>query len=305
MGENSSIQWTHHTFNPWVGCTKVSPGCTNCYAETYDQRFGGGHWGPRAPRRRTAAANWKKPLAWNRDAEKAGTRARVFCASLADVFDPEVPSSWRGDLYALIEQTPHLDWLLLTKRPERLNDMAVPAGWPSNVWLGVTVENQEQAVKRIPLLCAQQATVRFLSCEPLLGPLDLSRWLDEDRAGFVGYIDWLIIGGESGPKARPFDVAWARSLIAQCRDGGHCEAAPFVKQLGRLPVEGAATSCAECGHHVPIDSDGCCGSCGLDAAIHPERVLRLRDSHGGDPSEWPEDLRVREFPCLPWTALGA
>lgn len=305
MGENSSIQWTHHTFNPWVGCTKVSPGCANCYAETFDARFRGAkpsRWGVGAPRTRTSEANWRKPLKWNREAEKAGERHRVFCASLADVFDAEVPDEWRLGLYALILSTPYLDWLLLTKRPERIarpdfgavNEAArnlglgvvlptqrhgmVPGGWwPSNVWLGVTVENQEQAERRIQPLLAQPATVRFLSCEPLLGPVDLTCWLDEDENGNA--LQWVIIGGESGTKARLFDLAWARDLVSQCLT---YDVAPFVKQVGYRASD-------------PIN-----GLAGAGLAVHPDAAdlvsRRLRDPHGGDPAEWPEDLRVRQFP---------
>lgn len=287
MGENSGIQWTTHTFNPWVGCQRVSPGCEHCYAEAYDKRVGGAklpdgskalRWGPKAPRVRTSPANWRKPLAWDRAARAADRRDRVFCSSLADVFEdrPELVP-WRAELFALIARTPSLDWLLLTKRPENIRrlwpEVEFPDGqrcfrpgvdWWPNVWLGTTVEDQRRANERIPELVQVPAAVRFLSCEPLLERLDLRRWLDEDETGFVSLIDWVIIGGESGPAARPFAIEWARSLIAQCRDGGDAEAAPFMKQLGARPV-------------APVP-------------------MRLDDSHGGDPSEWPADLRVREFP---------
>jgi protein gp37 len=152
MAENSKIEWTNHTFNPWEGCQKVGPGCDHCYAEARDQRFTGGkHWGPGAPRRRTSPANWNQPLRWNKlaqhNAERGLPRPRVFCASLADVFDNAVPTGWRDDLWALIASTPHLDWLLLTKRPGNIAAMLPPswgAGWP-NVWLGCTVVNQTEA----------------------------------------------------------------------------------------------------------------------------------------------------------------
>ena len=188
MAENSNIEWTHHTFNPWIGCTKISPACDNCYAETWDKRYEGGkHWGAKAERRRTSAANWKKPLRWNAKAEKTGQRFRVFCASLADVFDNKVNPAWREDLFNLIKLTPHLDWLILTKRPQNIKNM-LPADWTlgapwnlndayQNVWLGTTVENQEEADRRIPLLLEIPAKVKFLSMEPLLGEVNISSWL--------------------------------------------------------------------------------------------------------------------------------
>lgn len=217
MAENSNIEWTDHTFNPWIGCQKVSPGCDHCYAETWDARglqHRESRWGPHAARTRTSQANWRKPLAWNRDAERAGTRARVFCASLADVFDnhPSILPEWRADLWALIAATPHLDWLLLTKRPQNIDRM-LPHGWNGgwpNVWLGTTVENQAEADRRIPHLLATPAAVRFLSCEPLL---------DRITPNLDG-IHWVICGGESGPGARPMHPNWARSLRDQCVAAG-------------------------------------------------------------------------------------
>jgi protein gp37 len=184
MAENSGIEWTHHTFNPWIGCTKVSAACDHCYAETWDNRFGGGHWGPKAPRRRTSDSNWQQPFKWNKAAAANGVRYRVFCASLADVFDNQVPLEWRWALWAVIKATPHLDWLLLTKRPQNIKKM-LPEDWGAgwhNVWLGTTVENQVEANRRVPHLLAAPATVRFLSCEPLLGLVDLSA-IDIDGYG--------------------------------------------------------------------------------------------------------------------------
>ena len=158
MAENSAIEWTDHSFNPWIGCTRVSPGCVHCYAETLaDKRHGWVAWGPKGNRKRTAPANWRKPLTWNRRAEREGVRYRVFCASLADVFDPHpsIPQEWRAELWALIQETPSLDWQLLTKRPENVMRM-VPALWqvefPPNVWIGTSVEDQERADERIPEL---------------------------------------------------------------------------------------------------------------------------------------------------------
>ena len=220
MAENSKIEWTHHTFNPWEGCQRVGPGCDHCYAEARDQRFtGGAHWGPGAPRRRTSPANWRKPLAWDRAAAAAGERHRVFCASLADVFDNAVDPAWRDDLWRLIERTPNLDWMLLTKRPGNIaNMLPVPFDFERlypNVWLGCTVVNQDEADRDIPKLLAVSAAVRFLSMEPLLGPVDLGVAGRGDSG-----LDLVIVGGESGPGARPMHPDWARSLRDQCQAAG-------------------------------------------------------------------------------------
>lgn len=248
MAENSAIEWTDHTFNPWIGCTKVSDGCKHCYAETLmDKRYGRVKWGPQGTRIRTSAANWRKPLAWNKQAEREGRRFRVFCASLADVFEIH-PSQdldeWRHDLFMLIQQTPNLDWLLLTKRPENVMPY-LQHGWgtdlPDNVWVGTSVENQEQADKRIPELLNIPAAVRFLSMEPLLEPVDLRRiasylWKNAEYinpltgilydflsvgAGHIREkIDWVIVGGESGHGKRPFNPDWARTIRDQCAAAG-------------------------------------------------------------------------------------
>lgn len=251
MSENSNIEWTDHTFNPWEGCQKVGPGCDHCYAETRNARFGGGqavNWGPGAPRRRTSVANWRKPLAWNRDAGvfygQHRRRQRVFCASLADVFDNAVDPAWRADLFQLIEQTPNLDWLLLTKRignvPSMMMEVASRLFWlnhleaahlPENVWLGATICNQEEADRDIPKLLAVPARVCFLSMEPLLGPVRLQpRWLEgEWEQGVFPSLDGVIAGGESGANARPMHPDWPRSLRDQCAAAG----VPFLhKQWG-------------------------------------------------------------------------
>lgn len=261
MSENTKIEWADHTFNPWEGCQKVGPGCDHCYAEDRNARFGGGvavNWGPGAPRRRTSAANWRKPLTWNANHEAFfaanGRRQRVFCASIADVFDNAVDSQWRADLFELILATPNLDWLLLTKRIGNVGNMLpVPFDFDKhypNVWLGATIVNQEEADRDIPKLLAVPAAKRFLSMEPLLGAVDLTSHLwgrakrcvdcPEDSDCACGWyprnaiegepaLDWVIAGGESGPNARPMHPDWARRL----RD--HCEAAgvPFLfKQWG-------------------------------------------------------------------------
>lgn len=250
MAENSAIEWTDHTFNPWWGCTRVSPACNHCYAETLAKRFGTG-WGDKADRKFFGDKHWNDPLRWNRSAERSGVRARVFCASMADVFEarPELAEQ-RMRLWNLIDNTPMLDWLLLTKRPENVRDM-VPTGWlteygmpaemgggrvgnwPANAWVGTTVENQRYADERIPHLLEVPAPVLFLSCEPLLGPLDLSRYLPGDRACWDGpeprTIGWVIAGGESGRGARPMHPEWARDL----RDAATAAGVAFLfKQWG-------------------------------------------------------------------------
>jgi len=231
MAENSGIEWTTHTFNPWIGCTKVSAACDHCYAEAWDNRFGGERWGPHAARTRTKT--WGNPVKWNRQAEGAADRPRVFCASLADVFDNHrsIEQEWRDDLWSLIEATPNLDWLLLTKRPQNIERYAPWrwGEWPENVWIGTTVENQTEAWRRIWPLLQIPARVRFLSCEPLLGEVKLTRltnhygehynaldgWVTEQKA-YTLKLDWIIAGGESGGKHRPADPDWFRSLRDQC-----------------------------------------------------------------------------------------
>ena len=217
MAKDSRIEWTHHTFNPWWGCTKVSPGCKHCYAEAWAKRTGQLVWGISAPRRELSEAYWKQPYAWNEEARRRGTRARVFCASMADVFeDRRDLDAKRARLWPLIEATPNLDWLLLTKRPQNMRRLAPWADrWPQNVWTGTTAENQRWADKRIPLLLEVPAVVRFISAEPLLGPLDLATWLRPDRYGRC--VHWVVAGGESGPHSRPMNPEWARSLRDQCR----------------------------------------------------------------------------------------
>jgi protein gp37 len=283
MSANSKIEWCDHTFNPWEGCQKVGPGCDNCYAETRNARFAGGqaiNWGPGAPRRRTSASNWELPKRWNAQAEafmnQHGRRQRVFCASLADVFDNAVPVQWRRDLFDLIAATPKLDWLLLTKRIGNAHSLYAGAyldsarAWPENVWIGATIVNQAEADRDIPKLLAVPAAKRFLSMEPLLGAVDLrnlscgdgemdclkadtweeeiERWRDTDDGWIESFedwyevnlsdglsgpmhsvLDWVIVGGESGPGARPMHPDWARSLRDQCEAAG----VPFLfKQYG-------------------------------------------------------------------------
>ena len=268
MAENTKIEWTDHTFNPWIGCTKVGPGCDHCYAENLmDKRMGVAVWGPGNERVRTKPANWKMPLRWNAQADafmaQHGRRQRVFCASLADVFDNAVDPQWRADLFELIAATPNLDWLLLTKRIGNVGNMLpVPFDFDKhypNVWIGATIVNQVEADRDIPKLLDVPARVRFLSMEPLLGPVDLTQvmrraesgrgdpdspdvwtYCDNALTGFRAHqcgghtdperaIDWVIVGGESGPGARPMADEWAKDIIAQCKDAG---VAVFMKQMG-------------------------------------------------------------------------
>lgn len=227
------------TFNAWTGCAKVSAACDHCYAEAWAKRSGLVEWGAH-PRRRTSEGYWRQPLKWNRIAKETGVRRKVFCCSLADVFDNQADPAWRLDLWGLIESTPHLDWLLLTKRPQNIAGM-LPGNadahgqpwsnaWPwPNVWLGCTTENQEEADRRVPHLLSIPAAKRFLSCEPLLGPVDLSLHMgswpvrdpakhrtDWDMRSYNEGVHWVIAGGESGPHARPMSPAWVRSLRDQC-----------------------------------------------------------------------------------------
>lgn len=320
MAENSTIEWTTHTFNPWLGCTKVSPGCQNCYAEALmDKRYGKVKWGKGQPRKLTSDSNWKQPIKWNRAALNAkcgdcdpciagqpcaiGARPRVFCASLADWLDGEVHIEWLARLLKLIHDTPNLDWLLLTKRPENFFErfkgvvghfcrgqkgnsaIAGMSDWsfdwaggynmPKNVWIGTTVEDQKRADERIPELLEIPARIRFLSVEPMLEGIDF-RWLIGcDDFGPLEYkegIHWAIFGGESGPGARPLDVEWIRDGVRQCKAAG---VRAFVKQLGARPYQSP-------------ERDGATGY-----------QLQIKDKKGGDWSEWPEDLRIREFPLTP------
>ena len=338
-GDSTKIQWTWteradgtfapgYTFNPWTRCTEASPACDNCYARAWAGRAkhprgaDGSElpvWGDDAPRDPTSERNWNLPFAWQAAAAAMNETRKVFCASLADVFedhphlerlvpaptrrlDPtgKVRKTLRAWLWDLIVATPNLIWMLLTKRPENILRMVPPEwvrdGFPPNVWVGTTVENQEWADKRIPHLLRVPAVVRFLSCEPLLGPLDLSRWTTRRSDGkpmcsaccnkfpqhgpcdhfyrpecpacggsgvAPGTINLVIAGGESGHGARPNDLAWSRSLRDQAVEAGACF---FMKQYGAHPVDN-------------------------------EKRIRLADSHGGDMKEWAEDLRVRQMPA--------
>lgn len=218
MAENTKIEWADHTFNPWMGCTRVSPACDNCYAaEMMDARYGRVKWGSGEPRVRTASANWRKPIKWDNEAQRTGKRPFVFCASLADVFDNEVDDTWRYDLFELIQTTQHVTWLLLTKRIGNVIDMMSkfpsPRS-PANFAIGMTVCNQAEydrdRMKMDQVRRVVQPAFTFGSFEPLLGPIIL-----DNNAP-----DWIIVGGESGKSARPMNLDWARSLRAQSAELG-------------------------------------------------------------------------------------
>ena len=281
MGETTGISWTDATFNLVIGCTKVvgSPACNFCYAEAFSKRIGLKVWGQNAPRKTLSDAYWRAPLKWNREALEASVRRRVFCSSLADVFeDHPTVEEQRARLWPLIVATPMLDWLLLTKRPQNVapalarsletSDTARHwlAAWlaghsPENVWLGVTAEDQMHADERIPTLAALPARVHFVSYEPALEAVDFSR--------FLSGLDWIICGGESGPKARPFRPEWSRDvqrqINAHANHGGN-HVAFFHKQMGSRPT----------------------------GDIWP---MNLKHRHGANPDEWPPQFRLQEFPA--------
>lgn len=312
MGETTGIAWTNHTHNEWIGCDKVSPGCTNCYAEVHRAvKILKVEWGKGKPRHLTSIANRRKPLAWNRAAEQAGERRRVFSSSLSDWLDPAVPAPWLAGLLGLIDATPNLDWQLLTKRPDlwrermaivvrltgadvrghEFSGRKVALEWldgnaPPNVWLGTTVEDQRRADERIPALLQIPARVRFLSMEPLLEAVDLEtvygalpesamtcHYGEAHRARTCDCapgVDWVIVGGESGAKARAFSLAWARDIVQLCENAG---VAVFVKQMGDNPRD-----------FGDVGQDDC------------EAKLLFAARQGADPTEWPEDLRIQQFP---------
>lgn len=318
MSEQTKIEWTDSTLNFWEGCTKVSVGCTNCYAETRDKRFtGGAHWGPGAPRRKSQSAvkdalrlnkkpwvcdecgNGLREPGWCGNCRTQDShRRRIFSLSLGDWLDPEVPVEWLAEMLWTIDACRDVEWILCTKRPERWSeriqaavmvtedaDESLVGRWlegehPHNVTLLASVENQEQADRRIPALLRIPAARRGLSLEPLLGPVDIfaesvewfyEGWENEGRSPKKRGIDWLIIGGESGPKARPCDIEWIRSLVKQGQTAG---VATFVKQLGSRSIDGSTES-------KLLDCIG---------------MSLFRDRKGGNPNEWPADLRVQQYP---------
>lgn len=331
MSEKTKIEWADHTWNPWIGCTKVSPGCANCYAEvSTPSRTKEIKWGKGQPRLRTSANYWRGPVRWNAEDRKerlaveasGGTwERRRFFPSLCDVWDSEIDLQIKVDFIELIYKTQELDWLLLTKRPEnvtgdlteicigliasgRFEAAAMVQEWldghpPDHVWIGTSVENQRAADERIPIILSIPACVRFLSLEPLLEGVNLERIVikksdapergkpDVSIKALSGWhgganrldptrIDWVIVGSESGPKARPCNVEWIESIVAQCRGA---DVPCFVKQLGANPRE------------TPSPEDDEYADTGMLVPMY-----RIKHLKGGDPAEWPERLRVREFP---------
>jgi protein gp37 len=305
MGQITGISWTDHTFNPWWGCQRVSPGCEHCYAETLAvTRRKLPVWGPPSTTERKRIASGLKDLPkWNAAAKRDGVRRRVFCASMADVFEahPQV-APWRAEALDLLAQCDGLDVQLLTKRPENIRGMVPTAwltSWPAHVWIGTTVEDQRRANERIPHLLRVPAAVRFLSMEPLLEAVDLVDALSvTDASGESSgprcnadgspALSWVIVGGESGTGARPFGLAWARSIVGQCDEAG---VPVFVKQMG----DHAVATERECPAGGGCGLDECAGGCHYGREeTHREH---FRAHHGADPAEWPADLRRQSFPA--------
>jgi protein gp37 len=271
MGEHTKIAWADSTWNPWIGCTHAGPGCDHCYAETQNKfrRWNGGTWGNAAPRQVTAEQTWRAPLNWE-DKARAGRvgkdakRWLVFAGDLCDIFDRLGDNAARTRMWELFRQTPHLTWLILTKRPQHISKF-LPADWGEgyrNVWLGVTVENRKNGYPRIKALRRVPATMRFLSCEPLLEGLP-----DIELTG----IDWVIVGGESGSEARHFDVEWARAIRERCHESS---TAFFFKQLGSAPFLGGS----------PFTLDHC-------------KATGARDRQGVMVENFPPDLQIQSWPA--------
>lgn len=325
VAEKTKIEWCDATFNPWKGCTKWGPDCANCYAALFSLRTGGPEYAKGVPRQRCIGFE-SSAMRLASKAARLGKRLKVF-PSLCDVFDAEVPPEWHADFWRVVDATrDRLDWLILTKRTENIAGM-LPEGWGrgwDGVWLGMSAGDQKTFDLRAPAFLSAHAFLRFLSYEPAFGPVDIglqsatcgccerwpSRWAElhgdvyadhwlraihpEKRSmvaragvhrlesnahgalsartdgGLLGIMpaemtvlpgfDWVIVGGESGPGARPFDPLWAHSVVGQCAAAG---VPAFIKQMGSRPVG-----------------------------------MSLRDKKGGDMSEWPEDLRVRQWPAM-------
>lgn len=332
MGKDTAISWTDHTFSPWWGCEKISPACKLCYADTWSKRVGytgqprpSGRavlpvlWGPGSERRMFGEKHWAEPLKWNRDAQIAGKPALVFSASMGDVAEarPELVAP-RARLVDLVERTPWLTWQLLTKRPENIGVLFsrwVAQGWPPNVWMGVTAEDQAHADLRVPVLLQCGARTLFVSHEPALEvvrwkpwwlgqgygaiagqcvTIDGDSWHGDNTASCTACghgmprLSWIIVGGESGGGARDFDIACARSTIQAGRQTG---TAVFVKQLGVRPIERRFHKAGPAGQ--PLGHQG---------SIDVERI-KVTDKHGANRDEWPHDLDVREFPRA-WQLVG-
>lgn len=319
MSEKSNIQWTDGTHNFWRGCTKISPGCQQCYAESLVTTRLNGEWGKGKPR--VMSKDFDAPLRWNKkpwacicgnfyancqagvpicpDCGVECHRRRVFSLSLGDIGDPEVPFQWFNDAMVVVEKSKDIIFQLLTKRPDEFAKrwekvcrhwMRQEFSLPENVWLGVSCENQEMADKRIPELLQIPAKVHFISAEPLLGPIDFHYSAFNGAYSLSGMagLDWVIVGGESGPKARPCNVEWIRSIVRQCRIA---ECPVFVKQLRSNPVLDPGKLEDVDMKWNPITK---LGRVGNEHTLAPV----LKDKKGGDMNEWPEDLRIRQFPNL-------
>ena len=352
MSENTKIEWTDQTWNPMIGCSKISDGCRNCYAmhvahvragnPALASKFGGTTKREGGKTVWTGAVNLSEealllPLSWNRP-------RRIFVNSMSDLFHPAVPDEWIDKVFAIMALAPQHTFQVLTKRPERLHgymdlrtdnreheigaamlvlSRGKDAGCPElplqNVWLGVSVEDQRTADERIPLLLQTPSAVRFVSAEPLLGPVNLNR-IDcgdgsaaavpctkrlkalpsRERRGAASQrladsdngprLDWVIVGGESGPAARPCDLTWIGDVVRQC---AAARRPVFVKQLGAKAVNTRHGECAGC-----IDPDWAGATHCEGTSQHPQG-LGLHDRKGGDPEEWPHEVRMREFPASP------
>jgi protein gp37 len=261
MGRNTAISWTDATFNPWWGCTKVSPGCDNCYAQVFDNRLGGGHWGKGAPRRIFSDKHWSQLGKWQTEAKASGAPIKVFCASMADVMDDEAPEGQLDRLYEQINACPDLIFQLLTKRPHRYADRLPVSGFVHrNVRLGATCEDQHFYDVRWPILhriASAQGLISWISYEPALGPLTIKR--------HVTAPDWIIFGGETGSETqrRPMEQSWAENLMDECAGTG---TRFFMKQMSATNPR-------------------------LAAELIPAHLL-IRDFPGYD---GPVGLRTREF----------
>lgn len=283
MATESKVEYCHHSHSPWFGCTKKSPGCLQCFAERWGIKFGRAKWGAGQPRILPAPKTREKPRYWNRAAQLAGERRRVLCGELCDVFDAEAAYLWKLELFNLIRECPHLDFIIPTKRIEEAIVFFKTSGIqiPPNVWLGVSVENQECANQRIPLLLTlrQQVSVLFVSAEPLLEEIDISPWIKD--------LDWVIVGGESGTDAREFQPAWALSLIRQCSIP-EVPVPIFVKQMGTVWARSQRVIAGIWEH---TGEDAVAASEGAGDEEGPAGMAR-----GASPRYWPNALKLQQYP---------
>jgi protein gp37 len=280
MADGTKISWTDATFNPWLGCEKVSPGCRLCYANAQEHRWGNDfRWGQGKPRTRTSPKNWLRPVVWNAQSHMSGVKKKVFCGSFCDWADPSVLEEWRKDLFDLIKNTPMLEWQLLTKRADqlpKLEKLYWPDGPLENVWLGITIEDRKRGEERMPFLLKANAAIKWISIEPQLEyislytmgaidftPIDIPECEDNTHAeSWFKLVDWVVVGGESGnkkekPLAAQFELDWADDILHECK---LADVAFFFKQTGSR-----------------------CTTTNLPGK-------------GDDPSLWPKRLQVQEFP---------